>query len=599
MPGQSVRRVAFCGVILLAGSLAASPAAQPKTSRDWKRLQSENFLVVGNASEGMLREAVTRLEGFRQALLSQFPRLQLTSPVPTIVVVFKDDTSFSRFKPRDDRGRRAEAVVGYFSTWPDVNYIALGVPYDGEIAFEVVFHEYTHYLMYRNVRRVPMWLSEGLAEFYSTVEVDARQGRTIIGRPPDERVWAITELTPLPLEKMLSSEGTAKIFENPVQVAMFYAQSWAFVHYINHGEQGKRRGQISTYLRSIEAGRSTADAFVEAFGVGFQEMQRELEGYMRKRVFPAFTLKHAEGGLKVSGSVEPMLERDALQLQGDLLVRIGAEDDAERSLTKALELDRAHVPARVSMGLIRIEQERRNDAIDLLHKVVEANPMNFPAHYHLADALGEAEKHEEAARMFEKAIALNPQAEQAWFGLSVSELALGRDQQADSALGQVLRLNSDPRWYRRRMYAALKIRKDAAAARDARTYLSAAGWGEESAPYTALAAAVADWRLGRPADASAIVEEARRVVKADSWLAALLQFAAGQLPADKLLARAKDDGQRTEAHAYAGIKAASEGKRDQALVHLRWVKERGNKRYTEYEWALSELKRLEAVTAGL
>jgi hypothetical protein len=38
---------------------------------------------------------------------------------------------------------------------------------------------------------------------------------------------------------------------------------------------------------------------------------------------------------------------------------------------------------------------------------------------------------------------------------------------------------------------------------------------------------------------------------------------------------------------------AAEGKRDEALVHLRWVKERGNKNYAEYDWALSELKRLE------
>lgn len=143
------------------------------------------------------------------------------------------------------------------------------------------------------------------------------------------------------------------------------------------------------------------------------------------------------------------------------------------------------------------------------------------------------------------------------------------------------------------MHAALKIRKDAAAARDARTYFRAAGGGEKSAPYTALAAAVADWRLGRPADPSAIVAEARRVVKADTWLGALLQFAAGELPADKLVAHAKEDGQRTEAHAYARIKMAAEGKRDEALVHLRWVKERGNKNYAEYDWALSELKRLE------
>lgn len=592
MARSGIGGLAVSAALVLGLSLAFAQSA-PKTSRDWKRLRSPNFVAVGNASEGLLREAVTRLEGFRQALLSQFPRLQLDSPVPTVIVVFKDDTSFSRFKPRDDRGRRAEGVAGYFMALPDVNYIALGMPYDGDLTFELAFHEYTHYLLFRNVRRLPTWLSEGLAEFYSTLDVDLSQGRIVVGRPPDYRVATIVELTPLRLEQMLSSEGTARIFENPVQVAMFYAQSWAFVHYINHGQEGTRRGQIGAYLQSLDAGRSVPDAFAEAFGAGFDQIQKELEGYMRKRVFPAMIVPHAKGWLSVREPVEPMLEADALQLQGDLLARLGVEEEAERSLEKALALDPAHVPSRVVMGLVRAQQDRAGDAIDLLRAVVEANPTNFPAHFHLASAFRQAEKHEEAARTYDRAIGLNPKAEQAWFGLSVSEVALGREQQADTVFTQVLRLNSDPRWYRRRMYEAMKSRKDAVAVRDARAFLRLAGWGDESAPYVTLAAVVAAWRLGQPAEAASLVEEATRVVKADSWTAALLQFAAGRLAGEKLIARARDDGQRTEAHAYVGIRAASEGRRDEALVHLRWVKERGNKRYVEYDWALAELKRLE------
>jgi tetratricopeptide (TPR) repeat protein len=585
--------------LALGVSFALGQSAPPKTSRDWKRLRSANFAAVGNASESVLREAVTRLEGFRLTLLGQFPRLQLDSAVPTLMVVFKDDTSFSRFKPRDDRGRRLEGVAGYFLALPDVNYIALGTAYDGEMTFELVFHEYTHYLLYRNVRRLPTWLSEGLAEFYSTIELDLSQGRTIVGRPPDQRVWTISQLTPLRLDQMLSNEGTAKIFENPVQVAMFYAQSWAFVHYVNHGQEGKRRGQLGAYLQGLDAGRSVPDAFAAAFGAGFDPVQKELEAYMRKRVFPAVVIKHAPGALAVREPVEPMLEADALQMQGDLLARLGVDDEAERWLGRALEQDRTHVPSRVSMGIVRAQQDRTKDAIDLLQAVVEADPKNYPANFHLAAAFSKAKKHEEAARVFDRTVALNVKAEQAWFGLSVSEMALGRDAQADAALVQVMRLNSDPRWYRRRMYEALRLRKDAVAARDARAFLQLAGWGGESAPYVALAAVVAGWRLGQPAEVAALVEEAKRIVKTDSWPAALLEFAAGQLPADKLVARAKDDGQRTEARAYVGIKAAVDGRKDEALVHLRWVKEKGRKGYVEYEWALDELKRLESgVTAS-
>lgn len=81
--------LALPAALALGLSLALAQSAPPKTSRDWKRLRSANFAAVGNGSESVLREAVTRLEGFRQALLSQFPRLQLDSPVPTVMVVFQ------------------------------------------------------------------------------------------------------------------------------------------------------------------------------------------------------------------------------------------------------------------------------------------------------------------------------------------------------------------------------------------------------------------------------------------------------------------------------------------------------------------------------
>lgn len=73
----------------------------------------------------------------------------------------------------------------------------------------------------------------------------------------------------------------------------------------------------------------------------------------------------------------------------------------------------------------------------------------------------------------------------------------------------------------------------------------------------------------------------------------------GEVPVDRLrllrgrCARADDDGQRTEAHAYVGIRAALAGRRDEAIVHLQWVKERGNRDYVEHRLAVRELSRLQ------
>ena len=54
----------------------------------------------------------------------------------------------------------------------------------------------------------------------------------------------------------------------------------------------------------------------------------------------------------------------------------------------------------------------------------------------------------------------------------------------------------------------------------------------------------------------------------------------------------RDDGQRTEAHAYAGIKAHIEGDRAAAQRHLAWVRTSGRREYIEYGYAVGELRRL-------
>jgi len=59
-----------------------------------------------------------------------------------------------------------------------------------------------------------------------------------------------------------------------------------------------------------------------------------------------------------------------------------------------------------------------------------------------------------------------------------------------------------------------------------------------------------------------------------------------------LFHRADSTELQTEAHAYAGLKASVEGRREEALTHLRWVEEKGNRAFVEHKLARGELKRL-------
>ena len=118
----------------------------------------------------------------------------------------------------------------------------------------------------------------------------------------------------------------------------------------------------------------------------------------------------------------------------------------------------------------------------------------------------------------------------------------------------------------------------------------------ESAPYMAFLGAIALWRLDRRAEADALLAEVR------PDLTGLVApqgdgLHAGRLVSTRFLAAANDLEQRTEAHAYVGFAALQAGRREEALTHLRWVKERGTATFVEHRMAVAELKRLEKAGA--
>ena len=122
------------------------PAAQAY-SKDWKRLRSEHFLAAGNADYVSMRRVLIELEGFRRALLRSLPSLRVAAAAPTTVVIFKDEASFARFRPRDDAGRQRDRVAAYLLSGRDANYLVVPMHREPARTFHYVFHEYTHFIV--------------------------------------------------------------------------------------------------------------------------------------------------------------------------------------------------------------------------------------------------------------------------------------------------------------------------------------------------------------------------------------------------------------------------------------------------------------------
>jgi tetratricopeptide (TPR) repeat protein len=577
------------GLYLALGvSVQAQPNQAPRLSSEWKRIQSANFTVVGNAGDGPLRSTIRELESFRHALVTTFPGLDAPSSVPALFVLFKHADAFRPFAPLDRRGRPSEGVVGYFSSAPDARYM---VAFNGDTR-RVTLHEFTHALIHQSGVRVPTWVDEGLAEFYGSFRATESGG--VVGDVQRERLAFIVNEPFLSFEEMFTPEGVARTLQDDVKVYRFYSQSWLLVHYSMIGD---RRGQLTAYLQAVNRGLAPAAAFAAAYKTSFSNLLVELRKYAQRRILQQVTLTLPAKATSEIGTVEAMTEAEALQTQAALLVRTGAIDQAERLVAQAFAAEPAHPAVRVTAALIEAARNRRGDAITELRQVVGDAPQFFPARYWLASVLSDEGRDADAARAWLDATDLNPRSAYAWAELSATLAALKLSDQAAAALERATMLERDVKWLSLRVYR-LFSRNDSQVVADATTYIRERSVGGEGATYIAFLGALAARRLGQPKDAEVMLSPLADVLNANAWPLSVAEFLRGRLTAEALLKRAKDVGENTEAHAYIGLSAAVAGRVDEARTHLEWVRDNGSHAYTEYELALRELTRLDAAKSA-
>ena len=592
---------AACAAVVVAAVLCASAvepglyaqappaaAAAPVMSRDWKRLRTPSLTVVGNAGAGELRRVATEIERFRLALGAFAPGMRLDSPLPTTVVVFSDDRAFMPFKPRE-RGRLMPFVAGYFIPLPEEHRIVMSGTGRREFTFYVIFHEYTHLLVDQNVRRLPLWLHEGLAEFYSTFSGSEQDGRTIIGRPIEWRVATLAASTPVPLARLTSPAVLGELLRDPVATDRFYATAWALTHYLMVGEGGALRPKLLAFLKACETGQDAGAAFKGVFGEDLVPLDKRVAAHVMKLQLSAIQLPTTT--VDLPAATEPMLETDAQQIRADLLVRQNAHDEAAPYLARALQIDPRHVAARLTKARSLLAQDRAADALDLVSAPDLAESPRFDAALVRADAFRETAHYADAVSAYQRAIGIQPEAPAAYYGLSLAQMALD-NRAAAAAFTRCLTLRPGAEWYQTRVLDALRIGVDTYVVSDAYNYVRLQGWQTDASSYTMLAAALTQRRLKKVEDAAGTLKEIASHRKPDDWVMAIVGFLEGKLTGDALIAKAKGDGQLTEARAYVGIAASIDGDLATATRHLEWVKASGRKDYTEYRLAIGELKRL-------
>lgn len=353
-------------------SLAAILAVPAVCAAEWTEIRTANFRFIGDAREPEIRQIAASLEQFRAVLRRIDPGLTADSPVPTIVFVFADMRSFAPYQPVS-AGTRLASVTGYFQAADTVNYIAMAAD-GGPAAIRLIFHEYTHFLVSNSFGEMPAWFAEGIAQLYETLLI-RDEGRTaIVGTPLPQTLTLLAQRSLMPLEELVGVTEALSVLHGRAESTIFYAQSWALVHYLLLGDPA-RKEQLRDYVARVARGEAPRSAFDTVFGADARQIHRDVAGYARQLQFAGrlFSLGKETAQTEVLAG-RRLADEEAEAYLADLLARTGRPSEARDRLQALLQANPGNAPAAAALGWLELRESRLDVALPLLERAAAARP---------------------------------------------------------------------------------------------------------------------------------------------------------------------------------------------------------------------------------
>jgi len=408
---------------VVAGSLGRA------AERPWTIVRSPALTIIGQQPAKTLRSVAEQLDEFRTVVGGLIANAQRPLPLPTVVYVFGTHKELEPFLPV--KNGKADSIAGYFHSDTDLNAIALQLETFDDSS-RIIFHEYTHLLVHNATRRVPLWLDEGLAEYYSTYALEKDGARANIGRPVPWHVLILREAY-MPIATLLAVDHTSPMYnEGGGRRTIFYAESWALTHYLMTAVPDGAQG-INRYVTGIAKGGKPDEVFAQAFGKTPAALDKDLRTYINGFSFNSriFTFKEQ---VRASAADEgrALAAPEASAWLGDLQRRIGRVDEAAARIDGAIAAMPAGAVPQLAAGLLRLDQKKPDEAWPLLERAAAAAPDDFRTQMAYGSSLlfwetddervaGNA-KMPQALAALVKATALNPNSSEAFAFRAYAEM---------------------------------------------------------------------------------------------------------------------------------------------------------------------------------
>lgn len=389
-----------CSAVLLLAAFASAADKSP-----WIEVRSANFIVTGNAGAKQTRRIAGQFEQIRAVFKSAL-KMKVDPGKPVIVLALKDEESMRALIPEYWATKGSVHPAGVFFAGTDKHYVILRTDSPGENPFQVLYHEYVHMLVDLNYRSLPLWLNEGLADFYGNSVLGEKE--VGLGRPSASALRVLNSVKPMPLALLLTVDHGSPFYNEADKANVFYAESWALVHYLELGRRD-RPGLLNAYFQLLQKDMDPVDAAAQAFG-DLKALERELDRYAGQTTFYYAKVKAPADVQEETLPVRELSAGETALVQGDFVLRRGRRKEAQAMLEEALRLEPKLAAAHEAMGFFHYQSGDRAAATREFAAAIELDSRNFLVHYYTALQAGPGVDVDEAAReaSLRRAIELNP-----------------------------------------------------------------------------------------------------------------------------------------------------------------------------------------------
>lgn len=324
----------------------------------WTEVRSPHFRVLTDGSVSQGREVAKEFEQMRYVFALLLDKVEIESGPPLTIVAAKDDATFKMLEPQVwktsggriagqfQRGWEKQSAIIRLNTWGDFNQV-------------VAYHEYTHSVLHANAHWLPTWLDEGMAEFYAYTRF---QGDKIYIGAPSRRQRELQVHMLIPVATMLDVNGRSPYYRDEDKMQVFYAESWAMVHYMTFGPSMGNGAKLTAFYKLLQDSTPQDKAFQQIFG-DLKPFEEGLNRYLSRFTFSAGVLPPSPVLDPKSFETHKLSEAETDYELGCYLIGSHNREAGRTLIAKSLVLDSGLAGAHEELGFLNFDIGTDADAV--------------------------------------------------------------------------------------------------------------------------------------------------------------------------------------------------------------------------------------------